>query len=65
MQDGSFGGHYFHHSAHLIEALHLSDQSICACDPIHKGGVVDSHKREDSSFLWFVEIQISYRENFF
>ena len=52
VEGGSFDGQYFHLSlpAHLTEALHLSDQFICTWDPLHKGGVVDNHIREDPSF---------------
>ena len=59
MEGGSFDGQYFHLSvpAHLTEALHLSDQFICTQDPLHKGGVVNNHIREDSSFSWLVKIQ--------
>ena len=66
VEDGSFDGQYFHLSvpAHLTEALHLSDQFICTWDPLHKGGVVDNHIREDSSFSWLVEIQTICRETF-
>ena len=49
---GSFDGQCFHLPAHLTEALHLLDQFICTWDPLHKGGVVDNHIREDSSFSW-------------
>ena len=66
VEDGSFDGQYFHLSvpAHLTEALHLSDQFICTQDPLHKGGVVNNHIREDSSFSWLVEIQTICREIF-
>ena len=66
MKGGSFDGQYFHLSvpAHLTEALHLSDQFICTQDPLHKGGVVNNHIREDSSFSWLVEIQTICREIF-
>ena len=66
MEGGSFDGQYFHLSvpAHLTEALHLSDQFICTCDPLHKEGVVDNHIREDFSFSWLVEIQSICREIF-
>ena len=52
VEGGSSDGQYFHLSlpAHLTEALHLSDQFICTWDPLHKGGVVDNHIREDPSF---------------
>ena len=66
VEGGSFDGQYFHLSvpAHLTEALHLSDQFICTWDPLHKGGVVDNHTREDSSFSWLVDIQAICREIF-
>ena len=59
MEGGSFDGQHFHLnvSAHLTEALHLSDQFICMWNPRHKRGVVDNHIGEDSSFSWFVKIQ--------
>ena len=66
MQNGSFYRQYFHLSVpgRLTEALHLSDQFICTWDPLHKGGVVDNHIREDSSFSWLVEIQTICSEIF-
>ena len=30
---------------------------LCTWDPLHKGGVIDTHIREDKSFEWLVEIQ--------
>ena len=58
VEGGSFDGQYFHLSilAHLTEALHLSDQFICAWDLLHKGGVVDNQIPEDSSFSWLFEM---------
>ena len=52
MEGESFDGQYLHFSfpAHLTETLHLSDQFIFSLDPLHKGGVLDNHIREDSSF---------------
>ena len=66
MDGESFDGQYFHFSvpAHITEALHLLDQFICTWDPHHKGGVLDNHIREDSSFSWLVEIQTICRETF-
>ena len=66
MEGGSFDGQCFHLSvpAHLTEALHLSNQFICMWDFLYKGGVVDNHIREDSSFPWLVEIQTICREIF-
>ena len=66
MDGESFDGQYFHFSvpAHITEALHLLDQFICTWDPLHKGGVLDNHIREDSSFSWLVEIQTICRETF-
>ena len=66
MDGESFDGQCFHFSvpAHITEALHLLDQFICTWDPLHKGGVLDNHIREDSSFSWLVEIQTICRETF-
>ena len=66
VEGGSFDGQCFYLSvpAHLTEALHLSNQSICTWDFLYKGGVVDNHIREDSSFPWLVEIQTIWREIF-
>ena len=52
MEGESFDGQYLHFSApaHLTETLHLSDQFIFSLDPLHKGGVLDNHIREDCSF---------------
>ena len=63
-KSGSLDGQYFHQSAYLIEVPNLSDQFVCAFDLVHKEGVVDSHTREGSGFLWFLKIQASYREVF-
>ena len=59
VEGGSFGQQFFHLSvlAHLTEVPHLPNQFISTRDPLHKGGVVDNHIREDSSFSWLVEIQ--------
>ena len=64
MEGESFDLQHFHLnvSAHLTEALHLSDQFICMWNPRHKRGVVDNHIREDSSFSWLVKIQTICRE---
>ena len=66
MEGESFDGQYFHFSvpARLAEALLLLDQFIFTWDPLHKGGVLDNHIREDSSFSWLVEIQTICRETF-
>ena len=66
MEGESFDGQDFHFSvpAHPTEALHLLDQFICTWDPLHKGGVLNNHVREDSSFSWLVEIQTICREIF-
>ena len=66
MDGESLDAQYFHFSvpAHITEALHLLDQFICTWDPLHKGGVLDNHIREDSSFSWLVEIQTICRETF-
>ena len=66
MEGESFDGQHFHFSvpAHITEALHLLDQFICTWDPPHKGGVLDNHIRQDSSFSWLVEIQTICREIF-
>ena len=66
MEGGSFVGQHFrlNVSVHFTEVLHLSDQFICTWNPRHKGGVVDNHIREDSSFSWLVEIQTICREIF-
>ena len=52
MEGESFEGQYLHFSvpAHLTETLHLSDQFIFSWDPLHKGGVLDNHIHEGSSF---------------
>ena len=63
-KSGSFDGQYFHHSAYLIEISSLPDQFVCTFDFVHKEGVVDSHTRESSGFLWFLKTQASYREVF-
>ena len=64
LEGGSFDRQYFHLSVpvYLTESLHLSDQYIFTWDPLHKGGVVDNHIREESSFSWLVEIQTSCGE---
>lgn len=64
VEGGSFDGQYFHLSVpdHLREKMNLSEQFLCTWDPMHKGGVVDSHIREDESFAWLVEIQTLCKE---
>ena len=64
MEGGSFVGQHFrlNVSVHFTEVLHLSDQFICTWNPRHKGGVVDNHIREDSSFSWLVKINTICRE---
>ena len=59
LEDESFDQQFFHLSvlAHLTEVPHFLNQFISTRDPLHKGGVVDNHIREDSSFSWLVEIQ--------
>ena len=59
IEGASFDGQYFHLSVpnHLAEKLGLGESFICTWDPLHKGGVIDSHIREDKSFEWLVEIQ--------
>ena len=66
MEGESFDGQYFHFSvpARLAEALLLLDQFNFTWDPLHKGGVLDNHIREDSSFSWLVQIQTICREIF-
>ena len=66
MEGESFDRQHFHFSvpAHLTEALLLLDQFIFTWDPLHKGGVLDNHIREDSSFSWLVQIQTICREIF-
>ena len=59
IEGGSFDGQYFHLSVpdHLVEKLNLGGSFICTWDPLHKGGVVDNHIREDKNFEWVVKIQ--------
>ena len=66
MEGGSFDRQFFQLSvlAHLTEVLHLPDQFTSTRISLHKGGVVDNHIREDSSFSWLVEIQTICRETF-
>lgn len=55
----SFDGQYFHLSVpdHLSEKLGLGESFHCTWDPLHKGGTIDTHIREDTSFEWLVEVQ--------
>ena len=59
LEGGSFDGQYFHLGvpSHLREQMNLSDKFVCTWDPMHKGGVVDTHIRNDDTFSWLVEIQ--------
>ena len=60
IERGFFDGQYFHLSVpnHLTEKLgRLGESFLCTWDPLHKGGVIDTHIREDKSFEWLVEIQ--------
>lgn len=43
--------------AHLADELNLPKQSLYRWDPLHKGGIVDTHIREDISSSWLVELQ--------
>ena len=49
IEGGSLSGQYFHISVpdHFVEKLNLGGSFICTWDPLHKGGVVDSHIRGD------------------
>ena len=40
----------------------LSDKFLSTWDPLHKGGVVDTHIREDPTFKWLDEIQSICRQ---
>ena len=64
LEGGSFDGQYFHLDVpgHLREQMQLSEQFICTLDPMHKGGVVDTHIREDASFSRLVEVQTVCKE---
>ena len=67
VEGGSFDGQYFHlsvRSCYLTEAIHLSDQFTCTRNPLHEGGAVDNHIREESSFSWLVKIQTICKEIF-
>ena len=66
MEGESFEGQYLHLSvpAHIREALDISDQCIFSWDPLHNGGVLDNHVREDSSFSCLFEMQTICREIF-
>ena len=59
VEGGSFDGQYFPLNVpnHLTEKLGLGESFLCTWDPLHKGGVIDTHIREDKSFGWLVEIQ--------
>ena len=58
------GGQYFHLNVpgHLTDQLQLPAQFKCTWDPLHKGGLVDAHIRDDPSFSWLVEIQSTCKE---
>ena len=64
VEGGSFDGQFFHLGvpAHLTELYGLSDEFLCTWDPLHKGGVVDAHIRDDSTFKWLVDIQSLCRQ---
>ena len=64
IEGGSFDGQYFHLSVpqHLADSLHLPEQFFCSWDPLHKGGLVDKHIREDASFKWLVDLKTICRE---
>ena len=63
-EGGSFDGQYFHLNvpSHLKEKFNLSRVFMCTWDPLHKGGVADSHIRNDSTFKWLLDIQTICRD---
>ena len=59
IEGASFDGQYFHLGVpnHLADNLGLGKSFISTWDPLHRGGVIDTHIREDKNFEWLVEIQ--------
>ena len=64
VEGGSFDGQYFHLGVPdlLQKQMQLPEQFLCTWDPMHKGGVVDTHIREDINFSWLVEVQVVCKE---
>ena len=59
IEGGSFDGQYFHLSVpeHLKDILGLPDHFKCIWDPLHKGGLVDTHIRKGENFVWLLNVQ--------
>ena len=60
VEGGFFDGQFFHLRMpnYLVQQMDLSaEQFLCTWDRLHKGGVVDTHIREDDKFSWLIEIQ--------
>ena len=64
IEGGSFDGQYFHLSVpkHMSDSLQLPDQFLCTWDPLHKGGLVDTHLRADVTFVWLVQLQSTCKQ---